>query len=287
MFRYYLIKPFLMLFGALPLWFHRAAGRLIGFLAHYVVRYRLKVVRKNLAIAFPGRDTKSIERGFYHHFGRLVAENIWLGAAGPKRFRKSGVLSISNPEVLKSTWESSAGGIVLLYSHNCNWELFCGFLSNGDEGMTQDNVVCAYRKIKDPVWERIFNENRTHCLQPGFKGLIETHDIIRHIISHKAERQCLLMITDQRPYYGTRCSMTVNFFGREVHTMDGGAAIACKFGWPVLYVHMRRKAKGYEVTYTPMEGSTPEALMTQYYRLLEEDITQNPSTYLWSHNRWK
>jgi len=33
--------------------------------------------------------------------------------------------------------------------------------------------------------------------------------------------------------------------------------------------------------------STVSDIMTQYYKLLEEDLREQPWNYLWTHKRWK
>ena len=288
--RYYILKALLKLFGALPLCVQRVLGAFVGVVMHYVVRYRLKVVRSNLRLAFPeasDAELRRYERGFYRHFGRIVAETVWMGACGPRRFARSGVLHQTNPELMRSLWEESESGVVLLYSHNCNWEIIGGLTSGRQGGFGEEDTVVAYRRVKDPVWDRIFAENRTHCLPVKFEGYTETSSLVRRVLSGRGKRQCLIMITDQKPYKGFHCPTEVEFFGRRVSTMDGGASLALKLGMKVAYLSLRQTRRGYDLTYIPVEGSTVQEIMDRYYRLLEEDIRRDPCTYLWSHRRWK
>ena len=55
---------------------------------------------------------------------------------------------------------------------------------------------------------------------------------------------------------------------------------------------MKRVKRGYyEMTFIPicMNASehAPEEILRKYYDLLEEEITETPANWLWSHKRWK
>ena len=83
-----LIQALMTAVSALPLRVHQANARLVGWIAHRVVRYRLKVVEDNIAKAFPEADEashKRIVKDFYRHFGRLICETIWFSHVTPKR----------------------------------------------------------------------------------------------------------------------------------------------------------------------------------------------------------
>ena len=79
---------------------------------------------------------------------------------------------------------------------------------------------------------------------------------------------------------------------QKTKTMLGGASIASKFGWAVLYSAMvPREGGGYEWRFTEItrdaSSMTPHEIMREYYSLLQADIEAYPWCYLWSHKRWK
>jgi len=56
----------------------------LSFFIYRVVRYRLKVVRRNLRHAFPNkteRERQELERRFYRHFAEYIVETIKLATA--------------------------------------------------------------------------------------------------------------------------------------------------------------------------------------------------------------
>ena len=69
------------IFSLLPLSvLYCLADGLIYPLVRYVVRYRLKVVRKNIRLSFPEKSAKeqnAIINAFYHHFADILVEIIY------------------------------------------------------------------------------------------------------------------------------------------------------------------------------------------------------------------
>ena len=76
---YYLINGFWKLFSLLPLGVLYFISDCIYYLLYYCIRYRRKVVRKNLVNSFPEKTLKeiiTIEKGFYAWFCDYVVETI-------------------------------------------------------------------------------------------------------------------------------------------------------------------------------------------------------------------
>ena len=127
---YYLTRGLMRALGALPLGFHLACGKALGWLAGSVFRYRRDVVDINLARSFPDRkygELARIRKDFYRHLGTVFAEAVWFcgceGARGGERLRKEGIVRMTNPEVLNALYDGS-DSVVLLAAHTGNWELF-------------------------------------------------------------------------------------------------------------------------------------------------------------------
>ena len=95
----------LRIMGRLPLSFHHAMGRFLGWVMRCVIRYRVNVVRDNLRNSFPeksAQELKAIEKKFYAHFGRIFTEALWYGSCkgdrGLKRLKGSHIVEIANPD---------------------------------------------------------------------------------------------------------------------------------------------------------------------------------------------
>ena len=295
-----LLKVPLRLLGLLPLRVHYALGRFVAWLAEDVVRYRRDVVMHNLTKAFPEKnvwDLKPIRKAFYQHFGELIAEAVWFGGCrNPKRLRRARLVEVENPEVAAQLFEA-APSLVVMYSHCGNWELYGGIASYNytDKPLpfTEQNFCVVYREMSSRAWDLVLRDNRFAPLldRKHFPGYIESKDLIRYAFSHRDEKKVYNVNTDQRPYFASPANMDVDFFGQRVQTMTGAAALARKFGMSVAYLSMRRERRGhYVMRYEPIcEDASKlgvEEIMQQYYRLVEEDIRQQPENYLWTHQRF-
>ena len=296
----FLLKVPLRLLGLLPLRVHYALGRFVSWLAEDVVHYRRDVVTHNLTKAFPEKnvwDLKPIRKAFYQHFGELVAEAVWFGGCrNAKRLRRTRLVEVENPEVAARLFEA-APSMVVMYSHCGNWELYGGIESYNytDKPLpfNEQNFCVVYRELSSRAWDEVMRDNRFAPLKDRkhFPGYIETKDLIRYAYSHRDEKKIYNVNTDQRPYFESPANMDVDFFGQQVQTMTGAAALARKLGMSVAYLSMRRERRGhYVMRYEPICEDASKLgvaeIMQQYYRLVEADIRQQPENYLWTHQRF-
>ena len=61
------------------------------FLIYKVIRYRVKVVRRNMKASFPEKSEKellALEKEFYHHFADYIIETIKLAHISEKEIQK-------------------------------------------------------------------------------------------------------------------------------------------------------------------------------------------------------
>lgn len=287
---------------ALPLRVHYFLGRILAWFLKHVYHYRRDDVMINISRCFPDKDYKEIVRltdAFYDHFAMILAETLWFGGSNlhKGRVRKSGIVRITNPEVVAKPLEEGRS-IMVLGSHLGNWELIGGFLEYVDLDLleslpvNEDNVVVVYKKLESAFFDRFMRDNRT-MLFKDFPGYVESGDVIPYAFSHRHDPKIYIFFTDQFPYrIATKHVLPKPFMHQKTLVMTGGAALAKKFGMAVWYMNVDRIRRGhYEITLKPItdnaSGSTPEAVMEKFYDYLGEDLEANPTNYLWSHKRWK
>ncbi|MBQ9450525.1 MAG: lysophospholipid acyltransferase family protein [Bacteroidales bacterium] len=296
----WLMMGLLRLLGLLPLRVHYALGRFVAWLAEDVVRYRRDVVMHNLTKAFPEKnvwDLKPIRKAFYRHFGDLIAETVWFGGCrSAKRLHRQRLVEVENPEVAARLFDASPG-MVVMYSHCGNWELYGGIesynYSDTPLPFNEQNFCVVYREMSSKMWDDILRDNRFAPLKDRkhFPGYIESRDLIRYAFSHRDEKKVYNVNTDQRPYFVSPGNLDVDFLGQRVQTMTGAAALARKLGLSVAYLNMRPDRRGhYLIRYTPIcedaSKMSVQEMMDRYYKLLEEDIRKQPENYLWTHQRF-
>ena len=97
-------------------------------------------------------------------------------------------------------------------------------------------------------------------------------------------------IADQRPFTPTLKHWT-DFLGIDTAYVNGGEVIGTKMDADFVYAEMMPVKRGhYVLTFSPIEplGDGEENPYTRaYLARLEESIRRSPSSWLWSHNRWK
>ena len=298
-----IMKAILRGLSALPLGFHYACCGFFSWLLKDVFRYRRDVVMTNLARSFPDKkynELKEITGLFYKHFGRLIAETIWFGGCrNPERLHKQRLVEYSNIDVFDEAYRESKG-LVVLYSHLGNWELMGGCASYDyregghlPDGLEPNDVVFVYKPLKSEMWDEIMRENRcAPVLRDGYTSYVSSEKILRFAIQNRDRKLVVNINSDQCPYSNSTVDETVDFMHQKTKTMLGGASIASKFGWCVLYASMIPTRKGnYEWKFTEIcrnaSTMTPHDIMQEYYRLLQADIESCPWCYLWTHKRWK
>jgi KDO2-lipid IV(A) lauroyltransferase len=101
----------------------------------------------------------------------------------------------------------------------------------------------------------------------------------------------MAMVADQRPFSGENKFWT-NFLNQDSAFYSGTELLAKRFDIKVIYASMRRIKRGhYEVMFFDVEtdpkSSPKHAITEKFIRFVEQDIQNDPASYLWSHDRWK
>ena len=230
----------------------------------------------------------------------MIGESVWFGGCrNPERLRRQRLVEYSNIEVFEKAYSQSPG-VMVMTSHFGNWELLGGCLNydyrpDGKlvDGLVPDDVIFVYKPLKSRVWDEIIGANRCAPVSSlDYKGYISTGNILRHVLENKDRKLVVNMLSDQYPYRDSLANLDVRFLNQETKTMFGGASLARKLGWSVLYASLYPISKGhYEWRFTEICPDASEIsaqqIMDDYYKLLQKDIEAVPWCYLWSHKRWK
>ena len=284
--------------GRLPLKVHYFFAGVITWILRDVMRYRNDVVLTNLARSFPEKkywDLKPIYNDFYKHLGELFVEAIWFGASDYKRLYKSGIVTVTNPEVFNKMFLNTPNTTVL-FSHCGNWELLGGFLgyrtATGEKiAIEEKHIRVVYKELHSKFSDEFFKLNRINPLEEvGTECEIESSKILRTAIKHRGDKALYIYIADQYPYMSAY--EVGEFLSQPTLAMLGSAGVAHKLGHSVVYLKMKRVQRGkYEMTFIPIcedaSKMTPEEITRKYFDILEEEIRETPHNWLWTHKRWK
>lgn len=276
------------LFSLLPLSvLYVLADYLIYPLVRYVVRYRLKLVRKNIRLSFPEKSEKeqwAIVNGFYHHFADILVEIIYGYRVSDEEMRERVVFE--NMEVLEGLAHKKHG-VVAYLGHMCNWEWIADVGKQFvDKSMVEYNVYRKQKNVKaDEAMLLLRSKRGGEC--------VEKSALLRKLVQlrHADHPFVIGLIADQKPSPHNANTWT-RFLHQDTAFLDGGEVLSRKFDLGVVYANITSPKRGYyrihfEVI-TDDVCSMPENEITfAYARMLEANIRQQPARWLWSHNRWK
>lgn len=258
----------------------------------------------NLARSFPDKKYHEIEAlkdEAYRHMGEVFAEAMWFGGCRnkPERLKKQNILRIC-PEGVAEVHAAykERPGVMLMNSHLGNWELIAGIydyldtLSEKQVAKLKTMSYVVYKRLNSDFWNRFIGNNRLANLTPGFPGYVESDDVLRLALKRKNDKSIYVFLTDQYPYGSAARYDVKSFMNQPTCTMAGGVALAQKIGMAVFEMSMIKERRGhYLVAFRKIcddaSALPTEEIVDKYYKMLEERIKQAPSTYLWSHKRWK
>lgn len=278
--------------GRLPLDALYVLSDLLCPVVHHVVRYRLAVVRRNLAKAFPERterERRDIERRFYRWFCDLAVEIL--------RFRHMSEAEVRRRLIVRGMERVEAGyaaaDFALCYlGHFGNWEWLCGIpLWQEQGGMCQ-----IYHPMRDQAFDRWFLDGRARFgavnipMKHTLKRLLALREGIQGGTA-SCRGYMFGCIADQLPKR-QNIHHRMPFLHQDTAVFTGAEKIGRRFGMTWYYTRIVRPERGrYEVTFEPMDDVDPTASEFAYteafMRRLEADIRTHPELWLWTHDRWK
>lgn len=272
----------LKLLSKLPFFILYRISDVLAFLAYSVLKYRRKIVYNNLSKSFPDKSKEEIMKimkGYYLNLSDIMVETIKSYSISPTELQRR--VKLHNLQLLEDHLKTGKS-VISLTSHQGNWEwlLLCNSVAiqNGD-------VIAAFKKVSTLGDFMQFIRSRF-----GAK-LIEKNNMIREMVRKTKRPTVYALVADQTPsdvnnrFYSSFLNQNTPFF-------SGAEKVAIKYNMVVLYVHMKRVKRGYyEVKFieigTPPYGHSDFLITKNYINHVEKGIIQDPSQWLWSHNRWK
>ena len=279
-----LIRFFLTALAHLPLRGLYVISDMLTPVVYHVVRYRRKLVRKNLTASFPDKtkaEIRRIERQFYRHFGSILMETIKLLHISDEELRRR--VRFTNLEVLERLC-SDGKPIFTFMGHYGNWE----YIPSITLWCKPDLHVC---QVYHPLSDKAMDAFMLH-LRGRFSSLsIPQDETVRTILRRQAEgmHDILGLIADQRPPKPQHKEW-ISFLHQPTAIIVGGEHLGKRLQAHYIYAEMNVVRRGYyDITIHELQPNPDESFSVskQYMHLLEETINKAPQYYLWTHNRWK
>lgn len=278
------LVSFRALVRLLPLRLTNALGSGVGWMVGVVWHRRRQIAQANLTRAFPEwtpAEVRNIATRVFKNFGRTSFEILAI-----TRDTSCELLQAVDcpPLDIIDVARSKGRGVILLSGHIGNWELFAGYLKA--RGYPIDVIV---KPMRNPLSDSFYNSRRRDL---GV-GIIHTQTATRGIVDALKNQRMIAILADQ--HAGAE-GVDVQFFNRSASTPRGPAALALRFGCPILSgVMVRSPESRFRVEIDPPlefvpTGKTEEDVqsLTQICTArIEAHIRSYPDQWLWTHRRWR
>lgn len=257
-------------------------------IVYHIVRYRRKLVRKNLSNSFPQKDRKQIkqiERKYYRHLCDIIVEVIYGYGCSDEEMQKR--VEIINFDCLAQLTLRHQGSFMMV-GHLGNWE----WTAQVGARLKPHGIdsVHIYRRLKNSSMDNLMLDIR-HKRSSEF---VEMKQTLRTMVKQFGQGipTAYGMVADQKPSPKQKDYFWLTFLGQDTPFLQGTEALARRFDFPVIYGKTLSPKRGYYtievVVLTEHPKEEKEGYITQRYaQLLEENILEQPHLWLWSHNRWK
>ena len=256
------------------------------YILYYVVRYRRKVVRKNLTESFPEKnmqEIKSIEKKFYSYFVDQILETCKLATISPEEISRR--MKFTNAEAVNVVFRSGKS-VALYMGHYGNWEWVSSIPLCLEKGVKSHQI---YHKLSNANVDKLMLALRERKDSKS----VEMRNTARYVNEQAALRTiCLIgFIADQSPKK-REARYFLPFLHHQTPVLVGTEKLVKRYGYDAWFLEMKRIRRGYyEATFVHMHEapqSLPDYELTAiYYRILEQMIQACPELYLWTHKRFK
>ena len=256
-------------------------GRVIGplFRSKNIIKQNIK---NGLGEVGKKRETEIIN-GMWSNIGSTFAEYVFLKDF---KFNKTNFdhIKINGTNYLNEIKNNNEPAI--FYSgHFANFELMAMELD-------KFGIKCAaiYRPLNNFFLNPLMEYLRIKYICPNQipKGRMG----MREIISKIKDGYSIALMVDQRVSEGPRTL----FFNKPAHTTTMPAQLALKYNCKLVPISLERKEdvnfemtihEPYKVKKTGNDEEDTKNITLKINQILEKMIVENPTQWIWSHNRWK
>lgn len=278
-FYYFFILPI----SYLPKYFLYFFSNLLYVFLGRVLKYRKKIIHKNLKNSFPEKSENEIfeiRNNFYKHFCDLIVESFSGFTISRKSIEQK--ITIENQDLLNEFAENGQN-IILIGGHYNNWEMTAQRMPL----VFMHDIFAIYKPLKNKFFDRKMKSSR----EKFGLNMISMKETKAYFNNKTNTPRAIIFGSDQSPSNSKKAYWT-KFLNQDSAFLYGAEKYAKSFNWPVIYVSINKIKRGdylvqYKlITQKPKEESYGE-IIKKFAFLLESDIKNQPEYWLWTHNRWK
>jgi KDO2-lipid IV(A) lauroyltransferase len=280
----FLITPLLIFISWLPFWLLYFISDLFYYILYYGIKYRRKIVRKNLELSKVAKSTKDlirIEKKFYRHLTDVFFEMFKFYSISPEEMKKR--FYIENPEIFYQL-EKKNKSVMFMTSHYGGFEWFLSINYH-----VPQLPFAVYTPLSNKSLDSLIKKFR---LRHGSK-LISRYKAGSYIKKQIKENKLFLygMAADQSAQIRS-ITYWKEFLGVKVPVFTGSERIAKQHDIPVVFGKVVKIKRGYYKVVVDLISEFPNEYKNYqitdiYLKKLEKQIREIPEYYYWTHNRFK
>tara|TARA_B100000965_G_scaffold404968_1_gene437340 strand:+ start:5750 stop:6613 length:864 start_codon:yes stop_codon:yes gene_type:complete len=256
-------------------------GSLIGRVFGKLIKSD-KIIHKNLDIMNQFLNLHNNKDKFadeiFSNYGRILSDYVFLNKFKNGSLRK--YINIDGFDYLEEIRKKNKQ-VIFISGHFNNFELMPMFINSAGIKLS-----AIYRPLNNIFLNKIMEHIRTNyiCKNQIKKGKGGTRELVNLI---KKNYSVALMI-DQRVSEGLKCDL----FGKPAYTTTIPAQIVKKYNCEIVPVYIERYDKiKFNLTISkPIKfdrNLSIDHITMELNKLLEKMIENNPSQWIFTHNRWK
>ena len=244
------------------------------------------LIKKNIKIGLGDIDEnqeKKIINGMWSNIGRTFAEYVFLKDF---KFNKT---DFSNIKIIGSEYlneiKKSNKSVIFYSAHLANFELMAMEIEKS--GI---KTAAIYRPLNNIFLNPLMEYLRMKYICPNQipKGRMGMREIINKITNNYS----IALMVDQRVGEGEK----INFFNQPAQTTTIPAQLALRYNCKLVPISLKRIEninfemtvhKPYEIAKTSNNEQDTQNITLKINQIIEKMIIENPTQWLWSHNRWK
>ena len=280
----FLITPLLIFISWLPFRLLYFISDLFYYILYYGIKYRRKIVRKNLELSKVAKSTKDlirIEKKFYRHLTDVFFEMFKFYSISPEEMKKR--FYIENPEIFYEL-EKKNKSVMFMTSHYGGFEWFLSINYH-----VPQLPFAVYTPLSNKSLDSLIKKFR---LRHGSK-LISRYKAGSYIKKQIKENKLFLygMAADQSAQIRS-ITYWKEFLGVKVPVFTGSERIAKQHDIPVVFGKVVKIKRGHYKVVVDLISEFPNEykdyqITDIYIKKLEKQIREIPEYYYWTHNRFK
>ncbi len=276
--------PLLWSLSILPFWLLYKVSDGVFVLIYYIIGYRRKTVRENLAMAFPHlsvKERRQIEIKSYRHLCDMFLEMIKTMNLSQEEMRKR--FRFTNIEEYQKL-ENKGKSIALMLAHYASYEWAISM-----NHFSRVEGFAIYKRIANPYFDKVVRNIRSKFQAT----LITTKETTPTLLHNQAigKQGSYGFASDQSPK-ASKAHHWTQFLGIHTPVHTGAELLSKKFDMSMIFLRVKKLRRGYYeatleiLTENPRE--IPDYQITdEFMRRVELQIREAPEYYLWTHKRWK